>query len=640
MKILVLGASSFVGFPLVEELIKESIKNDLDYQVIGSYYHNRPDLNCELLKIDITIKEELLSLLSNINPDIIVNCVALSNVDRCELNPNFCRKVNVLPTEIIIEYCKNKKSAENKIIKYIFLSSSQVFSGEEIHDENSSCSPLNYYGQCKLKCEKLIKTMDDYAIIRSCLIYGKKEGFQHQNLVNLIIEQLSAGNIFTAYANQVRSPVFVEDVARMITEIIKQNQKGIFHCGGGKISVYDFALEVAKAFDLDYNLIKPTTSSERTLEYKPKNTALDCAKTADKLNLEFHTLYKSLVKIKQQMESAENMENHTENEDLTSNIPECQKCEDQKIVLVTGGAGFIGSHLVEALAQKGFKVRVLDSLVKGKLSSIKYLIDQGKVEFIEGDIRNRDIVDKAVEGVDYVFHTAGIHIQKSAESPEDCINVNIQGSYNVFLSALKHNVKRVIFSSSSSIYGDPKKLPMHEDDQPYPAEPYGAAKLFCESLLHHLSKQGLKYNALRYFNVYGERQAAHAYYTTVVTHFIKRIMNNEPPTIDGKGDQSMDFTHVSDVVQANIQAMESEAVNEVFNVGTGVSTSVAQLADIIIKSLGKDIQPIFREREVLVTRRQADTSKAEQLLRFKAQVNVNEGLSQVAKEIAGNPEKY
>ena len=308
--------------------------------------------------------------------------------------------------------------------------------------------------------------------------------------------------------------------------------------------------------------------------------------------------------------------------------------------LVTGGAGFIGSHLVEALVQKGFKVRVLDSLIKGKKSSIQYLIDSGKIELIEGDIRNRDSVDEAMKGMDYVFHTAGIHIEKSVKSPDDCISTNLQGSYNVFISALNHNVKRVIFSSSSSVYGDPRKLPMHEDDQLYPAEPYGAGKLFCEHLLEHLAKKGLKYNALRYYNVYGERQAAHAYYTTVVTHFIKRIMNNEPPTIDGKGDQSMDFTHVSDVVQANILAMESEAVNQAFNVGTGISTSVAQLANLIIKALEKDIKPIFRERAVFVTRRQADTTKAEQLLGFKAQVKVEEGITAVAREIAAHQEKY
>lgn len=310
--------------------------------------------------------------------------------------------------------------------------------------------------------------------------------------------------------------------------------------------------------------------------------------------------------------------------------------------LVTGGCGFIGSHIVESLInEENFdEVVVFDSLIKGRKGSIQYLIDNGKVKFIEGDVRCKDRVDEAMKGVDYVFHTAGIHIAKSVASPDDCIDSNIKGSYNVFKSALDHNVKRVIFSSSSSIYGNPKKLPMNEDDQPFPAEPYGAGKLFCESLLEHLSKKGLKFNSLRYFNVYGERQAAHAYYTTVVIHFIKRIMNNEPPTIDGKGDQSMDFTHVSDIVKANIAAMKSEAENEHFNVGTGISTSVAKLADIIIKALNKDIEPVFRDREVYVARRQADTEKAERLLGFKATVPVEEGMKKIAQEIAKNPDKY
>ena len=309
--------------------------------------------------------------------------------------------------------------------------------------------------------------------------------------------------------------------------------------------------------------------------------------------------------------------------------------------LVTGGCGFIGSHLVEALVnEEGMDVIVLDSLVKGKKESIQYLIDKGKVTLIEGDIRCKDIVDEAMEGVDYVFHTAGIHIQQSVKSPEECIQSNILGSYNVFHSALTHNVKRIIFSSSSSVYGNPRKLPMHEDDQLYPAEPYGAAKLYCEHILQYLKKNGLKWNALRYFNVYGERQAAHAYYTTVVIHFIKRIINNQAPTIDGKGTQSMDFTHVSDVVRANIAAMKSKTVNEVFNVGTGVSTTIAQLANIIINALGKNLKPIFRDREVFVTKRQADITKAEKMLGFKAKIKVEDGIAQVAKEIATHPEKY
>jgi UDP-glucose 4-epimerase len=308
--------------------------------------------------------------------------------------------------------------------------------------------------------------------------------------------------------------------------------------------------------------------------------------------------------------------------------------------LVTGGAGFIGSHLVEELAAQGFLVRVLDNLIKGKLSSIQYLIDDGAVEFIEGDIRNRDIVDAAMTGVDYAFHTAAVHIKRSTASPEECIAVNVRGSYNVFRSARDHGVRRVIFSSSSSVYGDPDQLPMSEDSRIKPPTPYGASKWMAEQLLKFLAQQGLGYNALRYFNVYGQRQAAHAYYTTVIIIFIKRILSGRPPLIDGKGDQSMDFTHVSDVVRANVLAMRSDAMNDVFNVGTGVSTTVADLAHILIDAVDADVEPQFSGRPTLVSRRQADTRKAEELLGFEAHVDARTGLTQVAQAIAAHPDLY
>ena len=308
--------------------------------------------------------------------------------------------------------------------------------------------------------------------------------------------------------------------------------------------------------------------------------------------------------------------------------------------LVTGGAGFIGSHIVEALVSEGYKVRVFDSLIKGKMSSIQPLIDEGRVKFIEGDVRSRDAVDKAMQGTEYVYHTAGVHIKRSVESPEEMIEANIKGSYNVFKSALDHGVKRVVFSSSSSIYGDPKKLPMSEEDPAEPVEPYGASKWMAEQLLVHLSKQGLQYNALRYFNVYGERQAAHAFYTTVINNFIKRILNGQPPVIDGAGTQSMDFTHVTDVAQANLRAMTSEAHNEVFNVGTGVSTTINDLAHILIDALKVNIQPEFSGRPSLVSRRQADITKARNLLGYEPRMEVRLGLTQVAHAIAAHPDWY
>ncbi|MDQ4024369.1 MAG: SDR family NAD(P)-dependent oxidoreductase, partial [Actinomycetota bacterium] len=303
-------------------------------------------------------------------------------------------------------------------------------------------------------------------------------------------------------------------------------------------------------------------------------------------------------------------------------------------------AGFIGSHVVEELVAEGLHVRVLDTLVKGKLASIQYLIDNGKAEFVEGDVRDRDSVDRAVSGCDYVFHTAGVHIVRSLESPEECVEVNIRGSYNVFRSSLSHGVKRVVFSSSSSIYGDPERLPMSEDSPVKATEPYGASKWMAEQLLAVLGQQGLEYNALRYFNVYGERQASHAYYTTVITTFIKRLLNGEPPVIDGKGEQSMDFTHVGDVARANVLAMRCEARNEIFNVGTGVSTTVKELAGILREALGADVVPEFSGRATLVQRRQADTRKAEELMGFLAKTDVRTGLTDVAKAIAAQPHLY
>ena len=182
---------------------------------------------------------------------------------------------------------------------------------------------------------------------------------------------------------------------------------------------------------------------------------------------------------------------------------------------------------------------------------------------------------------------------------------------------------------------------MSEDDPPDPVDTYGASKWMAEQVLKHLSKEGLEYNALRYFNVYGERQAAHAFYTTVINTFVKRLLQGEPPVIDGAGTQSMDFTHVSDVARANILAIESEAVNEAFNVGTGVPTTVSDLALILRNAVGAEVAPVFNNGMTsLVSRRQADVRKARDLLGFEAQVKACQGLTEVAQAIAAHPDLY
>lgn len=314
---------------------------------------------------------------------------------------------------------------------------------------------------------------------------------------------------------------------------------------------------------------------------------------------------------------------------------------NNKVVLVTGGAGFIGSHLVESLVSRGYSVKVLDILSRGTLQYIKPLIGVGKVEYIDGDIRYKDVVDKTMKGVNYVFHMASTNINRSMAYPEESFDVNFRGSHVVFQSALDHNVKKVIFSSSASVYGQPKKLPMSENDVPDPITPYCISKLSSEYLLKFLSRQyGLKYIVLRYFNVYGLRQHIDAYYTSVIILFLQRLMNNQPPVIQGSGEQSLDFVNVSDIVRANIAAMESDVKNEVFNIGTGKLTTIKELANTLIEITGKDIQPIFQPRDIIVTARKADIRKARELLGFETQVDIISGLREVVEDMKEHPERY
>jgi len=312
-----------------------------------------------------------------------------------------------------------------------------------------------------------------------------------------------------------------------------------------------------------------------------------------------------------------------------------------KRILVTGGAGFIGSHLVESLVARGYPVKVLDILSRGTLQYIKPLIDTGEVEYIDGDIRYKDVVDKTMRDVDYVFHMAATNINRSMAYPEEAFDVNFRGSHVVFQSALDHNVKKVIFSSSASVYGQPTKIPMSESDTPDPITPYCISKLSSEYLLKFLSRQyGLKYIVLRYFNAYGPRQHTDAYYTSVIIIFIQRLMNNLPPMILGSGEQSLDFVNVKDIVRANITAMESDIENEIFNIGTGKFTTIKELANILLDITGKDMKPIFQPRDLIVTRRKADIKKARELLGFETQVDIMSGLREVVEDMIEHPERY
>jgi UDP-glucose 4-epimerase len=289
----------------------------------------------------------------------------------------------------------------------------------------------------------------------------------------------------------------------------------------------------------------------------------------------------------------------------------------------------------------GYKVLIIDNLFRGRLQYIEDLLNAGKASFVNGDIRDLDLVRKAIHGSSYVFHDAAVCINYSLAAPEESMDINLRGSFNVFKAAVEAGVKKVIFASSASVYGNPIRLPMSEDHPLNPITPYCVSKIADEFLLKMFSNQGLKYIALRNFNVYGPRQSTDAYYTSVILSFVKKISNNSSPVILGDGSQSMDFVNIHDVVDANILAMESDVENEVFNVGSGTSTSVRELAETIIELFRSSVKPTYvEEQKIIVRRRQADITKINRLLGFKPKVEIKDGLKDVVSDILAKPSYY
>lgn len=303
------------------------------------------------------------------------------------------------------------------------------------------------------------------------------------------------------------------------------------------------------------------------------------------------------------------------------------------IVLFTGGAGFIGMHVMPLLLEQGYHVRLFDSMThRANRDQVEALVATGDVELIENDVRYGGSVQRAVKGVDSVIHFATVSINRSVADPEESIDINMIGNHNVFAAAAAEGVRRVVYASTASVYGDPEVLPMTEDSKLNPMTPYCISKLAGEHLLSFYERQkGLSWVALRFFNVYGPGQKTSAYYTSVINHFVNRIRNGEPPIIDGRGEQSMDFIHVTDVARAVVAGLRAPKANVPINIGTGISTSIAQLADILIRAVGADVEPIFNPRDVLVSRRAADITRAKDVLGWEPLVSVEDGLTELVK---------
>ena len=261
--------------------------------------------------------------------------------------------------------------------------------------------------------------------------------------------------------------------------------------------------------------------------------------------------------------------------------------------VVTGGAGFIGSHLAEELVSRGYYVIILDDLSTGKLANIANLLKKDNAEFIEGSITELSCLQKTFQGAKYVFHHAAIaSVPHSVEDPLTTNEVNIKGTLNVLMAAGENGVKKVIFASSSAVYGEADTSALREDTLPNPLSPYALTKLAGEyycSIFHRV--YALPTVCLRYFNVYGTRQDPHSQYANVIPAFISRLSQNLPPIIYGDGEQSRDLIYIEDVVRANILVAQNSAEG-IYNIGSGTSITMNQLAKVILSLMKKNLQPI------------------------------------------------
>ena len=304
-------------------------------------------------------------------------------------------------------------------------------------------------------------------------------------------------------------------------------------------------------------------------------------------------------------------------------------------ILVTGGAGFIGSYVVELLLEHQPKqIRIIDNYIRGSKANLVNFINDARVEVVEGDIRNTDLLEQQIKGCDYVFHMAALRINSCAANPKEGFEVMLQSTFSLADLALKHSIKKVIYSSSASVYGLAQHFPTPETDNPYNNQTfYGAAKMWGEQLFRSYKfMYGLNYVALRYFNVYGPRMDTDGKYTEVMIKWLDCIKENRNPLIYGDGSTSMDFVYVRDVAAANIAALLSDTTDESFNVGNCEETSLSELLDALLRVNKSDLNPEYREENSInpVSRRLADISKAKNLLNFTPTISLEDGLKELS----------
>lgn len=305
--------------------------------------------------------------------------------------------------------------------------------------------------------------------------------------------------------------------------------------------------------------------------------------------------------------------------------------------MITGGAGFIGSNIAEHLIKRGEAVRVLDNFTSGREENLDFAkgLSKDRFEIIRGDIANAADCERACEGVDYVLHQAALKsVPKSLKDPKSYNDVNINGMLFLLQAASKYKIKRFVFASSSSVYGNTKFFPQKEEHLPGPISPYALTKIAGEYYLNVFTQcYGLETVALRYFNVFGPKQALDDEYSAVIPKFIHCILNNEPPPIYGTGKQSRDFTYIDNVVSANIIAATTPGLkHEIFNAAVGKEYSVLDIVAGINKILGKNVQPKFLlPRLGDIFRSNSDISKMQGMTPYKPLVSFEEGMAKTVE---------
>jgi UDP-glucose 4-epimerase len=308
----------------------------------------------------------------------------------------------------------------------------------------------------------------------------------------------------------------------------------------------------------------------------------------------------------------------------------------ESTILVTGGAGFIGSYVIEELLPlQPKKIIIIDNFIRGTMTNMKNFINNPLIEFHKGDIRDLDLLEKCITGTDFVFHMAALRINACAANPREGFDVMLKSTFELASLCVKHKVKKVIYSSSASVYGLAQHFPTPETDNPYNNQTfYGAAKMWGEQLFRSFKfMYNLDYVALRYFNAYGPRMDTDGKYTEVMIKWLDCIRDGKNPLIFGDGSTTMDFVFVGDIAKANVAALQEDITDEVFNIGNKEETSLKELLIVLLRVNESSLKPEFREENSInpVSRRLAEISKAKRLLHFSPTVNIEKGLKSLSE---------